>query len=117
LPSPIVKSIHLTFKGASTMASNAQNYQHKLFKTQAAEIAREKRRKRKRQVVSKGEPIYVSQGREMVQQRWINKIRALEEQLEAKKLKEHNIILNRWKRLHPTIRNHARMYLKRVESG
>ncbi|KAF2179732.1 hypothetical protein K469DRAFT_594787, partial [Zopfia rhizophila CBS 207.26] len=49
--------------------------------------------------------------------RQINKIRALEKQLETKKLREHDIILNRWKRLHPIIRNHARMYLKRAESG
>jgi hypothetical protein len=81
-------------------------------------MARDQRRQRKRRAIDiGGGAIYAEDCRAMVKKRIIDEITAAEQAIKDKKTREVAKIMNRWRRLHPTIRNYGKKYTKRANAG
>jgi hypothetical protein len=118
LPRHVAASVIKHQRGISALARTAEGLKRELRRTEAAQIAKEERRSRKRRVLTvKGGPVYSQDARAMVLQRKVDDQHRMETELSNKSLREVTRIANKWKRLLPTIRNYGTKYFKRAAHG
>jgi hypothetical protein len=122
LPRDVAASVIKHQRGVAAIARTAIGLQRELRRTEAAQIAKDERRRRKRRAINargeaKGGPLYAETARNMVLQRRVDDIARLDRELTAKQLRELTTITNKYKRILPTIRNHGRRYFKRAADG
>ncbi|KAF1947503.1 hypothetical protein EJ02DRAFT_507934 [Clathrospora elynae] len=115
LPCKIAAGVIKHQRGVSALARIAEGLKQELRHTEAAKIAKNERRNRKRRALEvKGGPVYSQDARKMVQQRQINDVARLENELATKTLREATRTANKLKQLLPTIRNQGSKYCKRA---
>jgi hypothetical protein len=122
LPRDVAASAIKHQRGVAAIARTAMGLQRELRRTEAAQIAKDERRRRKRRAIdargeAKGGPIYAETARNMVLQRRVDDIAHLDREVTAKQLRELTTIANKYKRILPTVRNHGRRYFKRAADG
>lgn len=118
LPRDVAASVIKHQRGVSAIARIAEGLQRELHHTEAAQLAKGERRRRKRRALEAGGgPIYSQDARLLVQRRQVNDVARLQQELAARSLREVTTIGNKWKRIRPTIRNWGKRYLKRAASG
>jgi hypothetical protein len=118
LPRDMAAGVIRHLRGVSALARIAEGLQRELRSTKAAELAKDERRRRKKRALEvKGGPIYSQDARRMVRQREVNDVARLEAEIAVKRLREVTKIVNKWKRLLPTVRNWGNKYCKRRAEG
>lgn len=122
LPRDVAASVIEHQRGVAAIARTAISLQRELRHTEAAQVAKDERRRRKRRAVdargvAKGGPIYAETACSIVLQRQVNDIARLVRELTAKQLRELTTVANKYKRIQPTIRNYSRIYCKRAANG
>lgn len=118
MPREIAASVIKHHRGVAAMALIAAGLQRDLHHTEAAQLAKSERRKRKRRALeATGGPIYSQDARRMVERRQIDDVARLQQDLAARVFRELRIIANKWKRIRPTIRSHGKQYVKRAATG
>ncbi|KAF2629487.1 hypothetical protein BU25DRAFT_457141 [Macroventuria anomochaeta] len=98
------------FQGLSALARIAGGLQQQLLDTQAAESARAERRRRGRRAVQGvvGGPVRPEDVRAMKEQRKLDAIYSIQRELETRLSTERLRIINKWKKLRPTLRNQGK---------
>jgi hypothetical protein len=105
LPCDVAASIIKHTRGIAALALIAEGLKRELRRTEAAIIAKDERRRRKRRAVNvQGGPVYSQDARRMVLQRQVDDLARSEAEIATKRLREATKIANKYKRLLPTIR-------------